>query len=52
MTKKTIWNSIPKDYRSIKNGKKYVLARDEKYGTMLVPVTSKEAKKTWGKYLK
>lgn len=50
--KKTIWSVVPKSYRSIKNGKKYVLARHKTYGSILVPVTSSLAKKTWGKYLK
>ena len=52
MPKKTLWSVVPKSYRSIVKGKKYVLARDKKYGTVLVPVSSSEAKKTWGKYLK
>jgi len=49
--KKSIWSVIPKDYKSIIKGKKYVLARNGT-GTILVPLNSKEAKKTWGKYLK
>lgn len=49
---KKIWKTVPKDYRSITYGKKYVLARDNRGGTVLVPVDSKEAKQTWGKYIK
>jgi hypothetical protein len=49
--KKSIWGVVPKDYRSIKNGKKYVLVMG-KGGTTLVPLNSKEAKKSWGKFLK
>lgn len=52
MTKqKTLWNVVPKSYRSTIDGKKYVLAYSDKYGTMLVPIDSKEAKETWGRYL-
>jgi len=51
MKKKTIWDAVPKDYRSNIKGKKYVLARSKKHGTILTPVNSKEAKETWGKYL-
>ncbi len=46
-----LWNAVPKDYRSIKDGKRYVLARDNS-GTVLVPLDSPEARETWGKYLK
>jgi len=45
-----LWAVVPKDYRSIKDGKKYVLAHDNS-GTVLVPLDSEEARKTWGKYL-
>jgi hypothetical protein len=51
MKRKTIWSVVPKDYRSTVKGKKYVLVYSEKYDSMLVPVNSKEAKDTWGKYL-
>ena len=49
--RKTLWGVIPKDYRSIKNGKRFVLVMG-KSGTTLVPLKSKEAKKSWGKFLK
>jgi len=51
MKRKTIWNVVPKDYKSIVKGKKYVLARKIGGGSVLVPVGSKAARRTWGKYL-
>jgi len=50
-TKKTIWSVVPKDYKSIIQGKKFVLVRSPK-GTTMVGVNHPLAKKTWGKHLK
>jgi hypothetical protein len=50
-SKKTIWSVVPKDYKSIKQGKKFVLVNSPK-GTKMVGVNHPLAQKQWGKYLK
>jgi hypothetical protein len=51
MVKKTIWSVVPTDYKSIKQGKKFVLVNSPK-GTTMVGVNHPMARKQWGKYLK
>jgi hypothetical protein len=48
---KKIWSVVPKDYKAIIKGKKYVMVRTSK-GASMVGVNHSLAKKQWGKYCK